>query len=290
MTRWRRLDADALRAWPLPAVEPDADKEARGHVLVVAGSREIAGAAGLAGVAALRAGAGKLAIATGESAASTLAVAVPEARVFALPETPSGGLALDGLDRVAARARGAGAIVIGPGLMDEEATAHFTFALLARFRGVKVVLDATALKAIPMLGRFDEPVLVTPHAGEMASLVGCGKDEVQRDPATCAVDAARRWNAVVALKGAATLVALPGGEGWRHEGSQPGLATSGSGDVLAGLAAGLLARGATLEQAAAWAVVLHAQAGSALAARLGPVGFLARELADEVPAILRRLA
>jgi NAD(P)H-hydrate repair Nnr-like enzyme with NAD(P)H-hydrate dehydratase domain len=103
------------------------------------------------------------------------------------------------------------------------------------------------------------------------------------------LQAARNWNAVVALKGATTFIASPRGQVWRHSGGQPGLATSGSGDVLAGVIAGLAAQGAPLEQAGAWGVVLHAMAGARLARKLGPLGYLARELAGEIPALMKAL-
>jgi ADP-dependent NAD(P)H-hydrate dehydratase len=134
------------------------------------------------------------------------------------------------------------------------------------------------------------PVLVTPHAGEMAHLTGIAKDAICAAPDRHALDAALRWNAVVALKGARTVIAAPGGERWQHEGGNVGLATSGSGDVLAGVIAGLAARGAALAQAAAWGVALHARAGERLAERLGKLGYLARELCDCIPALLEQAA
>ena len=109
------------------------------------------------------------------------------------------------------------------------------------------------------------------------------------DPEAAVLDAARRWNAVVALKGAITFIGAPDGSLWRHEGGNIGLATSGSGDVLSGLIIGFAARGATIEQASAWGVALHAHAGNALAARVGTLGYLARELAGEVPTIMQTL-
>ncbi len=286
---WTRLDRDLLVRWPLPAVASDADKEERGRVLVIAGSREIAGAAVLAGTAALRAGAGKLVIATAAGVATQIAVAVPEARVVALPETAAGGLSPAGSEQLAPLVRAAAAVVIGPGLMDEDATVELVLRLLPMASGKPVVLDALALKAIARAGRLAGNVIATPHAGEMAGLTGESKQQILRNPEAAARTAATRWNLVLALKGATTLIARPDAAGWRHECGEAGLATSGSGDVLAGLIGGLLARGAEPAQAAAWGVVLHALAGAALAQRLGPLGFLARELAGEIPALLRDL-
>jgi hydroxyethylthiazole kinase-like uncharacterized protein yjeF len=287
-SEWTPLDARLLRAWRLPEIARDADKEVRGRVLIVAGSREIPGAALLAGIAALRAGAGKLAIATAQSVAMQLALAVPEARVIGLPETAQGAFAPEGVALLRASAQGAGAALIGPGMMDEGGSSAFVQALLPLLAHAPVVLDALAMNVVKN-GAFSQPVLLTPHAGEMAHLRGCDKEAVTSDARRAASDSAAAWNAVVALKGATTLIATPGGGRWQHEGGGPGLATSGSGDVLAGLMVGLAAQGAPLEQACAWGVVLHAQAGARLARRLGPLGFLARELPGEVPALLARL-
>ena len=140
------------------------------------------------------------------------------------------------------------------------------------------------------LRRFERTPLLTPHAGEMAHLTGVSKDEVCADPERHARAAALRWNAVVALKGATTFIATPDGDCWRHASSHAGLATSGSGDVLAGIIVGLVARGASLAQAAVWGVALHSRAGGVLAERLGPIGYLAGELPGEIPALLAKLA
>ena len=110
------------------------------------------------------------------------------------------------------------------------------------------------------------------------------------DQERVALDAAKKWNAFVALKGATTLVATPEGHLWRHVGGSAGLATSGSGDTLAGAIAGLCARGATLEQACAWGVVLHARAGEQLSKRISQIGYLAREIPDEMLAVLNDLS
>lgn len=285
-----QLDARSLRKWPLPGVAHDADKEDRGRVLVVAGSREIAGAAQLSAIAALRAGAGKLVIATGRSVAPLLAAAVPEARVIALPETAQGAFRADAVGLLESCATSAGAALIGPGLMDTEGTLAFVDALLPLLAQVPVVLDALAMDVVAQRRRpFAQPVLLTPHAGEMAHLLGIDKDEVLRDAERVLDRACSEWNAVVALKGATTVIGSPEGGRWRHESGHPGLATSGSGDVLAGLIAGFAARGAPLEQACAYGVTVHALAGAELSRQLGSLGYLARELSAKVPMLLRRL-
>jgi hydroxyethylthiazole kinase-like uncharacterized protein yjeF len=190
------------------------------------------------------------------------------------------------------------AVLVGPGMQDEPAVCAFAHALLKKFTDTPIVLDACAMSAVRGTQAYQENaenvgdtrLILTPHAGEMAHLLGDPREEIERNAYGAARDAARNWNAVVALKGGTTFIASPDGDHWRHDGGNVGLATSGSGDVLAGIIAGLAARGATVQQATAWGVLLHAQAGDNLAKRIGPIGYLAREIADEIPALLHKLS
>ena len=284
------IDARLLREWPLPEPGASADKEERGSLLVIAGSREIPGAASLAAIAGLRAGAGKLAVATVASMAHGFALSHPEARIVALPETEGGGFAPEGLAKIEALLGHVDGVLVGPGVMDGVATRAFTRRILKRTTRAAVVLDALAMDTVLDVRRFERPPLLTPHAGEMAHLIGVPKEQILADPERYAREAALRWNAVVALKGASTFVATPDGGCWCHVSTHVGLATSGSGDALAGIIAGLATRGAPLAQAAAWGVALHSRAGRALAERIGPIGYLASELAAEVPRLMQRLA
>ena len=295
------LDPALLAGWPLPWPSSDGDKELRGHVLVVGGSSEMPGAIILAATAALRAGAGKLTIATGASVAQLVALAMPEARVIGLAEHASDGFSLDAFDSLDPLAERVDAVLVGPGMRDERATAALVHALLPRLDATRtnVVLDACAMGVLrhPPRGwpegmpfRFERPVALTPHAGEMAHLTGADKAAIVAQPDPLALFCSREWNAVVALKGARTVIAAPDGVLWQHEGAgNIGLAISGSGDVLAGIVAGLAARGAPLAQATCWGVALHARAGDRLAKRLGTLGYLAREISQEIPALLEQL-
>lgn len=285
----RELDASALREWPLPRLGHGADKEERGSVLVVAGSREIPGAALLAGAAAARAGAGKLLLAAPASVAPGIALALPEARVIGLRETADGQLAASAAAQLAGRRGAVDALLVGPGLVEGAATTRFVFRLLAIFDAIPVILDAAAMDVAMHGEPFGQPVLLTPHCGEMAHLTGHAKEMLAGTAAEAAAHYAAQWQAVVALKGGITWIAEPGCPPWRHAGGHPGLATSGSGDVLAGLIAGLAARGAPLAQACAWGVVAHGLAGARLADRIGPLGYLARELLLEIPSVLAEL-
>jgi ADP-dependent NAD(P)H-hydrate dehydratase len=286
--RVKAIDEAALARWPLPEPGGDADKETRGHVLVVAGSHEIPGAALLAAVAALRVGAGKLTIAAPERVAQGLALAIPESRVIGLAEARGGGFLPSGCKALRPVADKVSAVVLGPGMLDEKRSIAFARELMPMLRESTVVLDAYAMSAVQD-GPFDQPVVLTPHAGEMAHLTGLTKEAICDDPLGAARDAARRWNACVVLKGAKTFIAQPDGSAWRFEGGTPGLATSGSGDTLAGMIVGLAARGLSPLQASAWGVLLHGRAGHALGRRHGPLGYLARELSAEVPALIHAI-
>jgi hydroxyethylthiazole kinase-like uncharacterized protein yjeF len=296
-----RVTPAVLRRMPLPQPGAGGDKDTRGRVLIVGGAREMPGAIILAATAALRAGAGKLQVATARSIAPFVALALPEARVFGLPEIgPAGDIAPEAADEIAERAQKNDAVLLGPGMVDEESAAVFVTRLAACLSeaGSKttLVLDAAALSTLKnapdVLHRLNGRVILTPHAGEAAGLLGDDKEKVTGRPAETATRAARERRAVFALKGTATFITGPGADDtlYRNEAGNVGLATSGSGDTLAGIVAGLAARGAVPLQAAVWGVYLHAKAGDRMAEQVGPLGFLARELLGEVPRLMATLA
>jgi ADP-dependent NAD(P)H-hydrate dehydratase len=277
----------SLRAWPLPDVADS--KYGRGQVLVVGGARRTPGGALLAGLAALRAGAGRLTFGVAGSVAVALAVAVPESGVTGLPENDAGSVLGAGSDRLADDLGEADTVLVGAGLDDPDETAALLRALVPLLGAeTRLVLDAFALGVLvdlrdvvaPLAGRL----VLTPNLVEAARLLG--SDHVD-DAGQAAQDVARRYGAVVSCYGE---IADPDGGRWETSTGYGGLATSGSGDVLAGVVTGLLARGASPAQAACWGTHLHAAAGDRLAARVGPTGFLARELLDEVPVVLAELS
>jgi ADP-dependent NAD(P)H-hydrate dehydratase len=289
-----RVTEALLRTMPLPRHAEGEDKDQRGRVLVIAGSVEVPGAALLAGVAALRAGAGKLQIATCRSVAPQLGLAVPEARVLGLDETATGGISAGEAERLAGQIARCDAVLIGPGMMDNDAAALLTARLLERTGGSPgFVLDAAALLRLrdceTVLRPHGGRVVITPHAGEMAGLLGIPREVVLADPLAAARRAAAALHVVVAMKGGCTQIVSPDGAAWSCDQGNVGLATSGSGDTLAGIITGLLARGATPVEATLWGVYLHGEAGNRLAASRGPVGFLAHELLAEIPAIMAGL-
>lgn len=271
MTPWP-LDRAALDKYPLPPVV-DGDKETKGRLLVVAGSREVPGAALLTATAAMRSGAGKLRIATDEIVATQIGVAMPEAMVVGIPSN-----LCEGASKV-------DSVVAGPGMANGDDCERIAAELVAS--EVKLALDAALLHALqPVRVERSTPPILLPHSGELASLLDCEEEEVEREPLQNGLRAAERYRSIVLVKGVTSHVVTPSGEAWTYEGGAPGLGVSGSGDVLAGIVGGLLARGAEPLNALLWAVWLHGEAGAALAKRVGPIGFLAREIADEVPALL----
>jgi hydroxyethylthiazole kinase-like uncharacterized protein yjeF len=277
------LDRDAFREHPLPPVI-DGGKESKGRLLVIAGSREVPGAALLTATAAMRAGAGKLRIATVESIAVQLGVAFPEAMVLGMPEDED-GLAATAVHSLAREAAEVDAVVAGPGVKRNSSSALLARALLES--DAALAFDVALLKSLRQPDHEREiPPILLPDTDELAALLDTDEEAVVRDPLGCGLRAAELYRSVVLAKGVVSHVVTPAGEAWRYDGGGPGLGVSGSGDVLAGIVGGLLARGAEPLSALLWAVWLHGEAGAALAKRVGPIGFLAREIPDEIPALL----
>jgi len=270
------------RRWPLR--DPAGSKHARGDVVVVGGARKTPGAAILAGVSALRVGAGRLTLCVAESVAAATAVALPECGVVPLAETRGGSISGRGLEDLEGELSSADVALVGPGLDDPKATAATLRTIAPLLAGVPAVhLDAFPLGVLPGQRRVARALagrlLMTPNTEEAARLLGAEVDDVE----AAAIALARRYDAVVSLF---NVIAAPDGDAVRIEGEHPGLATAGSGDVLAGATAGLRARGLDPQGAAAWGAFLHTEADTVLTRRLGPAGYLAREIPGEFPALL----
>lgn len=279
------LTQDVLRGMPLPR-PGGGSKDGRGHLLVVGGSAETAGGALLAGIAALRVGAGRVRVATVASAVPALVAAFPEGRIVGLPEDGLGAIdAGPAAERVAELAAAADAVLVGSGALDPDSSGALLECAAGALVGTDGVLVVDAA-ALPALGRHPEWLrrlhgrgLAIPNASELSTLTDLG-------PPEGVAEAAAELGAVVASRGAETFIGAPGGEVHVSRYGNGGLATAGSGDVAAGVIAGLAARGATPFAAACWGAALHGLAGERLAERVGAIGFLARELLDELPGLL----
>lgn len=276
----------------LPTRPPEGHKGTFGHVLVVAGSPGKSGAAVLAAMGALRAGAGLVTVAAPALLAPLLAVKLNEAMTLALPESETGALGAGAAARLLEEAARRDVLVVGPGLGVEPETARVISELLGALERPAVV-DADGLTAFAGRARdlrADAARVLTPHPGEMARLLGCSIADVQRDRVETARELANRSGAVVVLKGARTVVAEPAEDGrglvYINPTGSPALASGGSGDVLAGIVGALLAQGVDPLDAAALGVYLHGAAGDSGR----DVGGLAGEVAERVPAVWSALA
>lgn len=275
----------------------DSNKGLYGHALIVAGSVGKSGASILAGNAALRAGAGLVTIATPAGALQTVAAAHPEYMTEPLPATPDGTLALDGWrgGRLPELLKRKSALAIGPGIGTSPETQELVRELV-RNAELPIVLDADGLNAFAGKGdalaeRKSPHLVITPHPGEMARLLGTTIPEVQKDRVLCATESARRWNAHVLLKGFHTVLASPRGGVLVNTTGTPALAKGGSGDVLTGVIAALIGQFGTndLLRVAALGAYLHGSAAELLSAQTDESGILAGEVARVIPYARRKL-
>jgi ADP-dependent NAD(P)H-hydrate dehydratase len=289
MSAAETLDRALLDRFPLPDHPEESSKEDRGRLLVVAGSRELPGAALLAGIAALRAGAGKLQIATARSIAVQVGVMIPEARVVGHSETEEGCVDPGEIGSIVALAAQAHAVAIGCGLQSGDSLEALLDALLDCGADMPLVLDAAVLTCLgaraDSLRAWPGGAVILPHAGEMAGLLQCAREKIEAEPEAASRRAADLLGVVSVIKGPLSYIVAPDGRTFRYEGGGVGLATSGSGDTLAGIVGGFCARGADPLTAALWGVYTHGEAGRLLGERVGRVGFLARDILDLIPQI-----
>lgn len=282
------LDEDWIADHPLPPPGSDTDKNDRGRVLAVGGSTTVPGALLLTGEAALRAGAGKVQLATVAPVAIGLGLRFPEAATHALDQNSHGEPASTSAPEVARLAEACDALVLGPGTGQHADSVDILVEIVRSETQVPLLLDAAFLRALPTVARevaaYRGPTVLTPHPGEMATLMDCAPEDICCELAEAA---AARFGATVVLKSARTWIATPGRQSLLYDHGSPGLATAGSGDVLAGIIGGLLARDVAPHDAAAWGVWIHGEAGRKLTADIGLLGFLARDIIPLIPSMPR---
>ncbi len=282
--------ADVAPAFPRR--DPASHKGTFGHVLVIAGSVGKTGAAALAGLGAQRVGAGLVTLAVPQSLNAILEVKLTEVMTVPIPETDAQTMSLRAFEPLLRLAEAKTAIAIGPGLGTHPETQELVRKLLVGLR-LPLVVDADGLNALAgradILAQASGPVVLTPHPGEFSRLLGLDRDVLLRRRLSLVRETAQRLHLTVVLKTARTLVAGPEGDTAIVPTGNPGMATGGTGDVLTGLMAGLLAQGVAPVQAARAAAYLHGLAGDLAAERLGAESMLAGDLLESVPEAIRRV-
>ncbi len=282
------LNTDKHAARGLPARRRNSHKGDYGHGLLLAGSKGMSGAALLAGEAALRSGLGLLSVAAPEDTAAIVTGSLAEALTVPLPQTDSGAACCAGCE-LDERIKRCAAAAAGPGLGTDKATLPCIQALLAS--DLPLVLDADALNLLaPGLPARSASLVVTPHPGEMARLLGTEIDLVTANPLAAASRAADEWKCVVVLKGAVSWIAQPGGPVVVNTTGNDGLATGGSGDVLTGLLLGLMAQKVPAFPAAVTACWLLGRSAELAKEKLGTASQLPSDAINFLPAAWRQLA
>ena len=276
---------------PRPA---EANKGSYGHVLVIGGSLGKAGAAAMAGMSALRMGAGLVTVATARSVLPTVAGFHPELMTEPLQETDAGTISLRALEygHLEKLVKGKTVLAVGPGISRNPETSAFVRTVVEKYR-IPIVLDADGLNAFETLaGKLNgdsHPLVITPHPGEMARLTGLSIPDVQKDRIGVARGFAKEHGVIVVLKGHRTLIAQPDGEVWVNTTGNPGMATGGSGDILTGMIAGLVAQNPMrVIEAVSGAVYLHGLAGDVACETTGEQSLVATDLIEGLSEAMRR--
>jgi len=279
----------------LPKRPLEANKGSFGRVLVVAGSINYIGAAYLACTGAIRVGAGLVTLATPANLQPILASKLTEVTYLPLPESHRGIVSPRAAKLIHQQLNQYDVLLLGCGLGQSQSVIRFVGATLLRGKVIlpPLVLDADALNTLARIPNWwlqlPSDAILTPHPGEMARLVGVSVDEVQQDRQEMAKRISLDWKKTVVLKGAYTVVANPDGQCRISPIANPGLASAGTGDVLSGAIAGLVAQGLSLFDAAALGVYLHAEAGEMVRGKLGDAGMVATDLLPVLPQVIKQL-
>ncbi len=270
--------------------KPASHKGTYGHLLVIGGSIGKGGAAAMAALSALRIGTGLVTLAVPRSVNAAIEMNPLEVMSIPLPETKEGYIDIAAKGKLLESKNGKSSVLIGPGISTQQETIELLLAIIPEIK-VPLVIDADGLNCLvehlDVLKKVKGPVIITPHPGEMSRLTGNSVKEIQADRIGIAQKFAADNNVIVVLKGAGTVVALPDGEAFINTTGNPGMATAGTGDVLAGMAAGLLAQKVTPPDASKAAVYLHGLAGDRVSQKKGQVSLIASDLIEVIPSILK---
>jgi hydroxyethylthiazole kinase-like uncharacterized protein yjeF len=275
----------------IPTRAADAHKGSCGRVLVVSGCVGMTGAAALASMAALRSGAGMAILGIPESLNDIMEAKLTEVMTSPLPETESRALALRSMQTIQELLSWADVLAIGPGLSTDPETVQLVRQLLPQL-SCPTVVDADGLNAIAqdtqLLGAVGAPLVLTPHAGELARLNGIEIPQKTQDRLKAATDLSQRYGLICVFKGAPTLIADAAGEVFINTTGNPGMATAGAGDVLTGMIVGFLAQGLSPLEAAKVGVYLHGLAGDVARELYGEWGLVAGDLVEAIPEAIFR--
>lgn len=277
----------------IPRRSTETHKGSCGRVVVIGGSEGLTGAAALASEAALRTGAGLVTLGIPKGLNALMEIKLTEVMTAPLPETGRKTLGPEALEPIRQMVSGADVLAIGPGLSQDESTVELVQNLLPQI-SVPMVIDADALNALAkkpdLIKQLQGPAVLTPHPGELARLLGVSIAEIQENRLTIAQTTAQDWKTVLVLKGAKTIIACPDGRTYINPTGNPGMATGGTGDVLTGVIAALIAQGLKPDEAAAAGVYIHGLAGDYLLEKLGMLGMAAGDLLEVLPLVTREYA
>lgn len=277
-----------------PERKRDAHKGDFGSVFVLAGSVGMTGAASMTALSAQRAGAGLVTLGIPESLNEILEVKLTEVMTKPLPETNEKSISLNAENIIGLFLRNSDVLALGPGLSLHPETIEVVHRIVSGIE-IPLVIDADGLNALALKPKIlkkssrDANIVLTPHPGEMARLLGCRVEDIQKDRVSSAQKAANLFNSVVVLKGAPTIISEPDGTSWINSTGNPGMATGGSGDILCGLIAGFIAQGFTPSEAARVGVYLHGLAGDIAAMEKTEYGMIASDILEKIPEAMRRI-
>jgi ADP-dependent NAD(P)H-hydrate dehydratase / NAD(P)H-hydrate epimerase len=284
------LQPEAIRGMISTPRKPDTHKGDYGHLLVIAGSPGKTGAAAMASEAALRTGAGLVTLAVPRSLNSILEVKLTEVMTEPVPETAKQTFSLRALEPLLRLCEGKSAVVIGPGIGTAKETQGLVLKLIQGVR-LPMVIDADGLNALATdpktLPLPNRSLVLTPHPGEMARLVGATSKAVQEDRIGVSRTLARTGRLHLVLKGHRSVIATPAGEIYINPTGNPGMASAGTGDVLTGMIGGLIAQGCGILSSLQVAVYLHGSAGDRAAVEKGERSLIATDLIEKIPLLFR---
>jgi len=272
--------------------KPSSHKGSFGHLLVIAGSPGMTGAASLTALSALRVGAGLVTLGIPEDLNPILETKLTEVMTLPLPQSKDKTLCKEGFEKIKDFSQKCKAMAIGPGISSNKQTKELISMIIDQLN-IPLVIDADGINVLAgelsLLKKYKASLIITPHPGEMSRLVGTSAEEIQKDRIRSAVALARRIGAIVVLKGARTVIASKEGNSWVNLTGNPGMATGGSGDILTGIIGGLLVQKLSSLEAAKTGVYLHGYAADLAAQKKGETSLIASDTLETIPEAIRRI-